>query len=204
MTLFFCATTHPALWMCATVSSGSACIAARPCPLSRLQSSQLGLACALKICNHLPHGNEHVITWVARLFFASWTAPDANHKPKDSLLSPSMFRKSAAHVVAPGDCLFSASWSGRMHSHPQRALSIISPVTPAPAACRTRSHPVSAVRRSSLIHLLAALASTRCLWNSAPPWSIAVRTAFDHADTRFTPLSVHSYSNLGVRVVHCL
>jgi hypothetical protein len=33
---------------------------------------------------------------------------------------------------------------------------------------------------------------------------IAVRTAFDHVDTRFTPLSVHSYSNLGVRVVHCL
>ena len=37
-----------------------------------------------------------------------------------------------------------------------------------------------------------------------PPWSIAVRTAFGHVDTRFTPLSVQSYSNRGIRVVHCL
>jgi hypothetical protein len=42
-----------------------------------------------------------------------------------------------------------------------------------------------------------------CLWNSAPPLSMASLTAFDHAVTRFTPLSEHSYVILEVRVVHC-
>jgi hypothetical protein len=32
---------------------------------------------------------------------------------------------------------------------------------------------------------------------------IVLRTAFDHADSRFTPLSCHSYFILCVRFVHC-
>jgi hypothetical protein len=32
---------------------------------------------------------------------------------------------------------------------------------------------------------------------------IALLTAFDHVDTRFTPLSCHVYSILDVLVVHC-
>ena len=53
------------------------------------------------------------------------------------------------------------------------------------------------------VHLPAARFNTFCLWNSAPPLSIASLTAFDHAVTRFTPLSDHSYVILDVRVAHC-
>jgi hypothetical protein len=62
---------------------------------------------------------------------------------------------------------------------------------------------MSVVRRNSLLQLPAALFNTFCLWNSAPPLSIASLTVFDHAVTRFTPLSDHSYVILEVRVVHC-
>jgi hypothetical protein len=55
----------------ATVSSSRCSIASCPCLLSLLQSSHRGLARAPIICSHFPHGNEHVITCVARLFFAS-------------------------------------------------------------------------------------------------------------------------------------
>jgi hypothetical protein len=54
-----------------------------------------------------------------------------------------------------------------------------------------------------LFQLPAALLSTFCLWNSAPPLSIDLLTAFDHVDTRFTLLSCHVYNILDVRVVHC-
>ena len=65
-----------------------------------------------------------------------------------------------------------------MHSHPQRAPSITSPVTPAPAVCQTRPYTVSAVRKSSLLHCKFA----HIIINSsqAPPRArriIAVRTA---------------------------
>ena len=71
MTLFFCAL-NPALWMCATLSSGRCSTAPCPCLLCLLQSSHRWLARAPITCSHFPHGNEHVITCVARLFFASW------------------------------------------------------------------------------------------------------------------------------------
>ena len=51
--------------------------------------------------------------------------------------------------------------------------------------------------------LPAALFNTFCLWNSAPSLSIESLTAFNHAVTRFTQLSDHSYVILEVRVVHC-
>ena len=59
------------------------------------------------------------------------------------------------------------------------------------------------VRKNSLFQLPAALLSTFCPWNSAPRLIIALLTAFDHVDTRFTPLSCHVYSILDVLVVHC-
>ena len=71
------------------------------------------------------------------------------------------------------------------------------------ATCLIRADPMSVVRRNSLLQLPAAPFNTFCLWNSAPPLSIASLTAFDHAVTRFTPLSDHSYIILEVRVVHC-
>jgi hypothetical protein len=71
------------------------------------------------------------------------------------------------------------------------------------ATYRIRATPLSVVRKHSLFQLPAALFSAFCLWNSAPPLSIAFLTAFDHVDTRFTPLSCHAYIILGVRMVHC-
>ena len=59
------------------------------------------------------------------------------------------------------------------------------------------------VRKNSLFQLPAALLSTFCPWNSAPRLIIALLTAFDHVDTRFTPLSCHVYIILDVLVVHC-
>ena len=61
------------------------------------------------ICNHFPHGNEHVITCLARLFFASCTALELIQDPRHSLLSPSRNKNSAAQVVAAGLLQFSAS-----------------------------------------------------------------------------------------------
>jgi hypothetical protein len=57
--------------------------------------------------------------------------------------------------------------------------------------------------RTLLFQLPADLLSTFCLWNSAPPFIIALLAVFDHVDTRFTPLSCHVYNILDVRVVHC-
>jgi len=90
-----------------------------------------------------------------------------------------------------------------MHSHLQRVLSIKSHLTPVHATCRISATPVSVVRMNSLSPLPAALLSAFCLWNSAPPLSIALLTAFDHVDTRFTHLSCNVYNILHVRVVHC-
>ena len=86
---------------------------------------------------------------------------------------------------------------------PKRVLLIKSHLMPVHATCLIRADPMSVVRRSSLLKLPAALFNIFCLWNSAPPLSIASLTAFDHAVTRFTPLSDHSYVILEVRVVHC-
>ena len=69
-------------------------------------------------CSHFPHGNEHVIICVARLFFASWMAPDVIHNPRNSLLSPSLSKNSATYGVAVGVFLSSTSWSWSIHSHP--------------------------------------------------------------------------------------
>jgi hypothetical protein len=131
-------------------------------------------------------------------------APDLIHDPKkNSLLSTALSKTSAAHVVAAGVFLSSASWSPSIHSHPQRLLSIKSHLTSVHATCRIRATPLSVVRKITLFQLPAALFSTFCLWNSAPPLSIALLTAFDHVDTRFTPLTCHVYIILGVRMVHC-
>ena len=60
----------------------------------------IGLVRAPIMCSHFPHGNEHEITCLARRFLASCTAFECNHEPRNSLLSPSLSRNSAAHVVA--------------------------------------------------------------------------------------------------------
>jgi hypothetical protein len=155
MTLFFCAL-HPALWMCATVSAGMLSIASFLCCLSLLHSSQPGLARAPIMCSHFPHGNEHVITCVARLFFASWIAPDVIHNPRNSLLSPCLRKNSAAHVVSAQVFLSSTSWSWSIHFHPQRVLSIKSHLMPVQAPCLIRAHLMSVVRRISLLQLQAS------------------------------------------------
>jgi hypothetical protein len=61
------------------------------------------------MCNHFPHGNEHVMTCLARLFFASFTALELIQDPRHYLLSPSRNKNSAAQVVAAGLFQFSAS-----------------------------------------------------------------------------------------------
>jgi hypothetical protein len=56
--------------------------------------------------------------------------------------------------------------------------------TPVHATCqcsRIRATPVSVVRKNSLFQLPADLLSTFCLWNSAPPLSIAPRSCPSHA-----------------------
>jgi hypothetical protein len=77
--------------------------------LSLLQSSHPGLLRTPILCSHFPHGNEHVITCLARLFLTSCTALELIQDPRHSLLSPSRNRNSAAHVVAAGLFQFSAS-----------------------------------------------------------------------------------------------
>jgi hypothetical protein len=79
--------------------------------LSLLQTSHPGLVRTPILCSHFPHGNEHdnVITCLARLFLASFTAFELIQEPRHSLLSPSRNRNSAAQVVAAGLFQFSAS-----------------------------------------------------------------------------------------------
>ena len=72
-------------------------------------------------------------------------------------------------------------------------LSTQSHLTPVHATCLIRATSVSVVRKNSFLQLPATLLSTFCLWNSASPLSIALLTAFDHVDTRFTPLSCHVF-----------
>ena len=84
--------------MCASVSVGRTSVVSRFMVLSLLQSSHPGLARALIICSHFPHGNEPVITCLARLLFASCTALELIHDPRNSRLSPSLSRNSAAQV----------------------------------------------------------------------------------------------------------
>jgi hypothetical protein len=87
------------------------------------------------LCSHFPHGNEHVMTCLARLFLASCIALELIQDPRHSLLSPSRNRNSAAQVVAAGLFQFSASWSWSMHLLPQLSASIKSLWTPALADC---------------------------------------------------------------------
>jgi hypothetical protein len=105
--------------------------------------------------------------------------------------------------VSAGIFLSSTSWSGSIHSHPQRVKSIKSHLTPLQATCLIRADPMSVVRRNSLLQWPAARFNTFCLWNSVLPLSIASLTVFDHAVTHFTPLSDHSCVILVVRGVHC-
>jgi hypothetical protein len=84
--------------MCTTVSIGRASVDVVAIPLSLLQSSHPGLGRAPIMCSHFPHGNEHVIACLARLFFASCTALELIHEPRHSLLSPSLSKNSAAQV----------------------------------------------------------------------------------------------------------
>ena len=90
--------------------------------LSLLQSSHLGLARAPIMCSHCPHGKEHVITCLALLFLASGTAPDLIHEPRNSLLSPSLSKNSAAQVVVVGLLQFSSSCTWSMHLLPHEDL----------------------------------------------------------------------------------
>ena len=96
------------------------------------------------ICSHFPHGNEHVITCVARLFFASWIAPDLIHDPKNSLLSPAS--------VKFGQCcgcwgLPVFSLLELKHTFPPPTLAVQSHLTPVHATCRIRATPLSVVRK---------------------------------------------------------
>jgi hypothetical protein len=84
------------------VSVGRTSVVFRSMFLALLQSSHPGLARAPIMCSHFPRGNEHVITCLARLFLASCTALDLIHEPRNSLLSPSLGKNSAAQVVAAG------------------------------------------------------------------------------------------------------
>jgi len=111
--------------MCATVSVGRTSVVFRSIFLSLLQSSHPGLARAPIMCSHFPHGNEHVITCLARLFLASCTALELIHEPRNSRPSPSLSKNSAAQVVAAGFSQLSASWSWSIQLHPQRVLSKI-------------------------------------------------------------------------------
>ena len=74
-----------------------------------LQSLRPGLVRTPILYSHFPHGNEDVITCLARLFLASFTAFELIQEPRLSLLSPSRNRNSAAQVVAAGLFQFSAS-----------------------------------------------------------------------------------------------
>jgi hypothetical protein len=76
--------------MCDTVSVGRTSVAFRSMILSLLQSSHPGLARAPIMCSHFPHGNEHVITCLARLVLASCTALELIHEPSNYRLSPSL------------------------------------------------------------------------------------------------------------------
>ena len=84
--------------MCSTISFGRTYVNFRSMFLSLLQSSHPRLARAPIMCSHFPHGNEHVITCLARLFLASCTALKLIHEPRNSRLSPSLSRNSAAQV----------------------------------------------------------------------------------------------------------
>ena len=68
-----------------------------------------GLARVPILCSHFPRGNEHVITCLARVFLASCTALELIHEPRNSRLSPSLRKNSAAQVVAAGFSHLSAS-----------------------------------------------------------------------------------------------
>ena len=91
------------------VPSGKFSMYSCPFLLSLLHSSQRELARALIICSHFPHGNEHVITRIARLLLASRMVPELIHEPKNPRLSPALNRNSAAHVVAAGVFMSSTS-----------------------------------------------------------------------------------------------
>jgi hypothetical protein len=86
--------------MCASVSVGRASVVFRSMFLSLLQSSHPGLARAPIMCSHFPHSNEHVITCLARLFLASCTVLELIHEPRNSRLSQSLSKNSAAQVAA--------------------------------------------------------------------------------------------------------
>jgi len=114
------------------------------------------------LCSHFPHGNEHVMTCLARLFLASCTALELIQEPRHSLLSPSRNRNSAAQVVAAGLFQFSASWSWSMHLLPQCSVSIKSLRAPALADCLMLRHPTSAEIRKFLFQLVPTRSNTLC------------------------------------------
>ena len=149
--------------MCATVSIGRASVDVMPIPLSLLQSSHPGLARAPMMCSHFQHGNEHVITCLARLFFASCTALESIHELRHSLLSPSLSKNSAAQVVAASLFQFFSSLSWSMHLHPQRSLSIRSPWAPVLAACPMLCSPMLVEFRKVLLQLATARFIAFCL-----------------------------------------
>jgi hypothetical protein len=110
--------------MCATVSFGRTFVVFRFMVLSLLQSSHPGLARAPIMWSHFPHGNEHVVTCLARLFLASCAALELIHEPRNSLLSPFLSKNSAAQVVAACFSQLSSSWSWSIQLHPQLVLYI--------------------------------------------------------------------------------
>ena len=76
--------------MCAIVSVGRTSVVFRSMFLALLKSSHPGLARAPIMCSHFPHGNEHVITCLARLVLASCTTLELIHEPSNYRLSPSL------------------------------------------------------------------------------------------------------------------
>ena len=67
--------------------------------------------------------NTWSLAWLV-FFLASCTALELIHEPRNSRLSPSLSKNSAAQVVAAGFSQLSASWSWSIQLHPQRVLSI--------------------------------------------------------------------------------
>jgi hypothetical protein len=106
--------------LCAPITSSSSVLYSQhsECeplsPQERLScpSQSFSHACRVRIPDSYEHqscvATSHMetstteITCLVRRFLASCTALECNHEPRNSLLSPSLSRNSAAHVVVAG------------------------------------------------------------------------------------------------------
>jgi len=125
--------------------------------------TQRELARAPIICSHFPHGNEHVITCVARLLSASGKLFELIHEPKMlGSLPPS------TEIQLPMLWLLGSSCPPPPESEacsPNSSViyPLVSHFTPVHAVCRTCASPASVVRKNSLLRFPAALVNTFCL-----------------------------------------